>query len=224
MSILAGMGRLVFQGVADGLRHAIEDVNANILRLIENKLMGALTVHARTDVHNFDQSIAPDDIKGLYENSVQVKAEAPEEREREALLAMRLYQGLPGFSMYEALRRAGITNPLEEMVQRKAEDLMNSPEIIQMQAQMLLQDLNLPGQQMQAAGIGGGGVNPGSMNLGGAQLPRPGEGMIQQSRIASGEGRPSVFAQNMGEMGQLGRQLGMPTGGAVPMPGGQVVP
>jgi hypothetical protein len=223
MSILAGMGRLVFQGVADGLRHAVEDVNSNILRLIENKIMGSLTVHARRDVHNFDQAIGPNDIRGLYENSVQIKAEAPEEREREALLAMRLYQGLPGFSMYEALRRAGITNPLEEMVQRKAEDLMNSPDIIQMQAQMLLQDLNLPGQQMQAVGIDTGGVNPGSMNLGGAQLPRPGEGMIQQARIASGEGRPSVFAQNMGEMGQLGKQLGTPTGGAVPMPSGQVV-
>ena len=224
MSILAGMGRLVFQGVADGLRHAVEDVNSNILRLIENKIMGALTVHARTDVHNFDQSIGPDEIKGLYENSVQIKAEAPEEREREALLAMRLYQGLPGFSMYEALRRAGITNPLEEMVQRKAEDLMNSPEILQTQAQMLLQELNLPGQQMQAAGIPTGGVNPGAMNLGGSQLPRPGEGMMQQARAASMEGQPSVFAQSLGEMGQLGRQLGMPTGGAINVPSGQTVP
>ncbi|KKK73091.1 hypothetical protein LCGC14_2897310, partial [marine sediment metagenome] len=37
ISVLAGMGRLVFQGVADGLARMMEEVNGKRLKLIENK-------------------------------------------------------------------------------------------------------------------------------------------------------------------------------------------
>ena len=67
----------------------------------------------------------------------------------------------------------------------------------------------------------GGGGNVGSMNLGGAQLPRPGEGMIQQARVASQQGQPSVYPQGQAGIDSLGNVLGNPGGGPVNMPSGQ---
>ena len=227
ISVMAGMGRLKFQGVADGLRHAIEDVNGKFARLVENKIKGRITVHARTEVHIFDQSIEPDDIKGLYENRVQVKAEAPEEREREGILAMRQYQaGI--LSLYEAMRRSGIINPLEEQMQIRAEQLLNTPEFIAAQTQLLLDKLGLPNQLAQSvsptlSGALTPGTNTGSQNLGGSQLQRPGEANIQRARVASNQNGARVFPQGMGGLDSLGSILGGATGGAQGVPSGQTV-
>jgi hypothetical protein len=224
ISVLAGMGRLVFQGVADGIRHAIETVNSNMGRLVEHKLRGRVTVYARTEVHNFDQAISPEDFRGFYENSVQVKAEAPEERERESLLAMRLFSQKM-ISLYEAQRRSGILNPLEEQMQIRAEQLLNTPEFMQAQAQLLMERIGLPQQLAQsvetAGGGGGGGI--GSQNVGGAQLQRPGERNIQQARVASREDRPSVFPRGLSGLDILGQQIGGAKGGAAGMPSGQTI-
>lgn len=223
ISVLAGMGRMVFQGVADGMRHNIEEGNKAFLMLVENKARGPVTVYASTEVHQFDQTIRPEDIKGHHENTVQVKAEAPEERERESLLALRLHQA-GVISLYEAQRRAGITNPLEEQMQIRAEMLLNTPEFLASQTQLLLQRIGLPGQMEQA--VGGPeipGTNVGSQNIGGAQLQRPGERGIQQARIASREGTPSVYPQGMPGIDALGSILGGATGGAQGMPSGQTI-
>ena len=220
MSVLAGMGRMVFQGVADGTRHAVEQVNSKMAQLVTNKVRGRITVHARTEIHNFDQTIEPKDIGSMLENTVQIKAEAPEERERESLLAMRL-MAAKVISRYEAQRRSGVTNPLEEQMQIRAEELMNTPEFIMAQTQMLMQNLGLPGQM--AAAVAPSLGNPGSQNLGGAQLPRLGEGNIQQARVASNQGQPSVFPQGMSGIDNLASILGGPTGGAQGVPSGQTV-
>jgi len=124
--------------------------------------------------------------------------------------------------MYEAQRRAGITNPLEESMQIRAEQLLNNEQMLQAQMQQLLEKMGL-GQQMEQSvspQMGGGG-NVGSMNLGGPQLPRPGEGMIQQGRVASQQGQPSVYPQGPGGIDSLGNMLGSPNGGPVNMPSGQ---
>ena len=224
ISVLAGMGRLVFQGVADGVRHAVEQSNTKLLQLVENKLKGRVTVYARNDIHRFDQSIGPEDIRGFHENIVMVKAEAPEERERESLLALRLHAA-GVISLYEAQRRAGITNPLEEQMQIRAEQLLNTPEAMQAQVQQLMQRVGLSGQLAEAVAPtpGASPSNPGAQNIGGAQLPRPGERNIQQARVASNQGNASVFPRGLGGMDQLGQTLGSPTGGAQGMPSGQTV-
>ena len=124
--------------------------------------------------------------------------------------------------MYEAQRRAGITNPLEESMQIRAEQLLNNEQMLQSQMQMLLEKMGL-GQQMQQAAspqMEGSG-NVGSMNLGGPQLPRPGEGNIQQARVASQQGQPSVYPQGQSGIDSLGNILGSPNGGPMNMPSGQ---
>ena len=195
--------------------------------LVENKIRGRITVHARTTTNNFDQTIEPRDIRGMYENSVQIKAEAPEERERESLLAMRLHAaGL--ITEYEAMRRIGIANPLEEQMLKKAELIANSEMVVMAQTQATLQASGLPMQLQQAVAPQLSSGNVGSQNVGGAQLQRLGEGQIQEARVASnpttnGGAQPSVFPQGMGGLDSLGAILGGATGGAQGMPAGQTV-
>ena len=230
VSVLAGMGRLKFQGIADGLARAVEQCNSSWAMLVENKLLGRVTVPARSEIHTFAQTIGPEDIKGLYENTVTMKAEAPEEREREALLAMRLYSaGL--LTKYEGMKRAGSLAPFEDMVQQGAEQLAFSPE---MQAQRL-QIATEGVQMMQQLAAAGGGPAPGGGGLGPQQspfgnefqglggTPRLGESQIQQARIASQQGQPSVFPQGMGGMDNIARSLGTPQGGPTGMPSGQTI-
>jgi|TARA_Y100000296_G_C5165636_1_gene254412 hypothetical protein len=223
ISVLAGTGRLTFGKYADAMARAMEIANQNFLKLVKNKAMGKVTVHARTTVHNFDQSIEPDDIKNFFENSVVLKAEAPEEREREALLALRLWNGGNGIiSQYEAMRRSGVTNPLEEQNQLAAEKLLElaRPE----QAAQVAQNLNLGQQRAQAASQALGGGQLGNQFLPGqSQLQRPGERSNQQARVASNQGTPSVFPQNLGGLDQLGAALGGAPGRAQGLPSGQTV-
>ena len=227
VSVLAGMGRMVFQGAADGLARAIEQCNSGFAQLVENKIRGSITVHARSEAHNFDQTVAPDDIRGFIENSVKLKAEAPEEREREALLGMRLHQqGV--ISLYEAQRRAGITNPLEEQLQQSAEKLLAAPEMIQAQAQMVMERVGLLQQLAQVAGgpEGGGlgGPEAGQFLPGMGQGPRLGEAGIQRQRMASqaaSQAQPGAYPQGMGGMDAMASLMAGAPGGAVNLPSGQ---
>ena len=245
VSVLAGMGRLRFTDYANGMANAIEEVNKRFLMLIENKLKGRVTVRARSQVHSFDQAIGPGDIKGFYENKVKLKAEAPEEREREAILAERLYKSRI-ISQYEAMRRAGVTSPLEEMNQIAAEEILQGMRETQIQA--AIEGVQLSKQLAASAGVPpptmGGVPGMGGMpGMGGAgapvntgnqfspligQLQRPAEANLQQARMAAQQGRPSpfnprTFPQGLGGIDNLGGRLGSPGGGAVETPPGEVV-
>lgn len=219
VSVLAGAGRLVFGPYASGMAMAMQTMNRNFLKLIENKALGKVTVRARGEVHNFDQAIGPDDIRGFYENMVTLKAESPEEREREAVLAERLVNArIPLISQIEGMRRAGVVNPLEELNQIAAETMLNliRPE----QAAQLAQELQ--GQLASAAGGQQGGQLTGNQfSPGLPQLQRPGESNLQQARIASQAGQPSVFPQGQGGVNLLGQLFSGATGGANRVPSGQ---
>jgi hypothetical protein len=226
LSTLAGMGRLVFQGVADGMARGIEQCNSRFAMLVENKIKGRVTVHARSEVHNFDATIAPNDVRGYHENIVRLKAESPEEREREAILAFRLWNGGNGIiDITEAQKRSGVVNPLEMQVNQAAERLQRSPQIEQVLQQLAAERLQLLEQLGAAVGgedqQGTGGV--GNMFLPGqSQLPRPGEGQIQQQRVNTNM-EAGVFPQGLGGIDNLGALLGTAPGGAAGMPSGQTV-
>jgi hypothetical protein len=223
ISVLAGMGRLVFQGVADGMARALEECNSGFARLVENKLRGRITVHARSDIHNFDQTVGPDDIRGYYENKVGLKAESPEERERESLLALRLWNNGNGLiSEEEAMRRAGVVSPLEMQVQKQAEALLRSPLMLQTMQQLAAERLGLLQQLAQAVSQtgGAGGANNGQFVPGLSQLQNPGQTFAQGARV---ENQASVYPKGFGGLDALGSILGTPTGGAQGMPSGQTV-
>ena len=221
LSVLAGTGRLVFGKFADAMARGMEHANERFLKLVNNKAIGKVTVHARSNVQNFDQAIGPDDIKVFYENSVSLKAEAPEEREREALLALRLWNGGSGLiSLYEAQKRVGITNPLEEQNQMAAEKLLEMARA--QQAEEVAQAVQLEQQRAQAADMSANQL--GTQYLPGqAQLQRPGETAIQRQRIGEGTQTEGTFPQGMGGLDLLGSQLGTATGGGRNMPTGDRV-
>jgi hypothetical protein len=229
ISVLAGMGRLVFQGVADGMARAIEQANSRFALLVQNKAKGRVTIHARSEVHNFDQAIGPDDVKGYTENIVILKAEAPEEREREAHLAFMLWNGGNGIiSMYEAQKRAGVVNPLEEQNQMSAEQMLLA--LRPRMAMMAEERLGLIEQLAQAAG--GDGLPPeGGNGLGNQFIPGMGQGNrvneagIQQQRMETNAAnqQAGVFPEGQGGMDILGSLLGAAPGGAQGMPSGQTV-
>ena len=227
LSTLAGMGRLVFQGVADGMARGIERCNSRFAMLVENKIKGRITVHARSEVHNFDTTIAPNDVRGYYENIVRLKDESPEEREREASLAFRLWNGGDGIiDITEAQKRSGVVNPLEMQVNQAAERLQRSPQIEEALQKLAAERLQLLEQLSEAVGAPGetegqGGL--GNMFMPGqAQLQRPGEGQIQQQRVNTNM-EAGVFPQGLGGIDNLGALLGAAPGGAVGMPSGQTV-
>lgn len=219
ISVLSGMGRLKFQGIADGVSRAIEQCNSAFANLVEHKIKGKVTVHARSEVHNFDQAIGPDDIRGFVENIVTLKAEAPEEREREAILAQNLH-GAGIISLAEAQRRAGIMNPLEMQNEMASERILSSPEFIAAQTQAAAQRFGLLGQLAEIAGEPqGGGPNLGQFQEGLGQLPRPGEAGIQQRRLETNQRRDT----NMGGIDALASILSGAAGGQAAMPTGQTV-
>lgn len=213
---LAGMGRLVFQGVADGMGRMIEKANTGFATMVET--MGlSFTVLARSEIHSFDQRITPEDIKGYYENTVTLKAEAPEEREREALLARQLYsQGL--ISLYEAQRRIGITNPLQEQNQQAAEQMLDALRAEQVEALRVQLGEGQIGQLEQAAARP---QNEGNRFVGGLpQLQRLAEGNAQRARVDSRNDQPSVFPRGLGGFTGLGRQQSSAGGGGSQLPSG----
>ena len=222
LSVLAGTGRLVFGKFADAMARGMENANERFLKLVNNKAMGKVTVHARSSVQNFDQAIAPDDIKVFYENSVSLKAEAPEEREREALLALRLWNGGSGLiSLYEAQKRVGITNPLEEQNQMAAEKLLEMAR--GQQAQEVAEAVDLERQRAAAADTPASNQLGNQFLPGQAQLQRPGEAGIQRQRVGQGTQTEGTFPQGMGGLDLLGSQLATGTGGGRNMPTGDRV-
>ena len=161
---------------------------------------------------------------------VSLKAEAPEERERETLLAIRGYQA-DIFSKYEAQRRAGVINPLEEQMQQTAEKIANSPEFLQAQIQLAAERMGLLQQLAEATSPTGSSADLGNQFVPGmSQLQEPGQAMIQSGRVASQQGAPnvnsdpSVFPRGFGGIDQLAARLGGATGGAVNVPSGQRIP
>jgi hypothetical protein len=223
VSVLSGQGRLVFQGVADGLSHAIEEINGDFARLVENKIRGKVTVRARSEVHNFDQTIGPDDIKGMYENLVTLKAEAPEERERQSILATNLFKaGI--ISLYEAQRRSGVLNPLEEQMQQEAERLLQSPVVMAEKERLAAERMGLLNQLAQATRTeGSSAFNDGQFQPGLSQLQRPGEADIQRRRVQTNMDNASVFPQGLGGLNILGKQIGTAPGGKMGLPSGGTI-
>ena len=216
ISVLSGMGRLKFQGIADGVSRAIEICNSNFAKLVEHKIKGKITVHARSEVHNFDQAITPQDIRGFVENIVTLKAEAPEEREREAILAQNLH-GAGIISLAEAQRRAGIMNPLEMQNEMAAERILQSQEFLAAQIQAAAERFGLLGQLAQVADQPmGGGLNTGQFQEGLSQLQRPGEAGIQRQRLETNQRRDT----NMGGIDALGSIISGAAGGSAAMPSG----
>lgn len=231
LGLMASSGALAFSGVASGIARSIEEDNEKLLRMVETKAGVPVTVSARTTRRRFEQRISPDDIRHYYTNHVILKAEAPEEQERSALLGKNLYQA-DIISKMEAMRRAGVQRPMEEMTWMQAEKWLETDMIRMFSEQEIAKRYKLLDQLLMlqnAEGAGGGGdvlgglLNTGNRFEGLPQLPRMDERSIQAGRVASLQGQQSVYPQGISDLAMLGGRMATNPGTPQRTPNGRMV-
>jgi hypothetical protein len=231
-AVLAGIASLNFGAVVDATERGFQEANEIILRIVENVVGDTVTVFGMTEAGSMDARIRPSDIKGHYVSAVRLTSTSPEEQERKLSLWRDTWRA--GFVDWTtALRKAGVSNPLEVVGNRIAEDFFNLPEIQQAFSALAAQSLPILQQAITAAQQGAGGIDAAEMaqNLmntqGGMQLPnagnftttnQPGPGGPQQGPI-----RP-VIPGSVEEQNQIGRQMAGPRRGPQPSTGGPVPP
>ena len=124
-------------------------------------------------------------------------------------------------SLYEAQKRVGITNPLEEQNQMAAEKLLEMARA--QQAQEVAQAVELGQQRAEAADMPSSGQLGSQYLPGQSQLQRLGEAGIQRQRVGEGTESEEVYPQGMSGLDLLGSQISTGTGGGRPMPSGERV-
>ena len=231
-SVRAGMARLKFGSIADGISMMIQSANELYARILENVIRHPIRVWAQTEVHQFDQRVKPDDIKGHYITIVRLEAASPEDQQNRAMLGMRLWNGGQGLisRSLAAKKYLGVQNPLEDDQQRMAEILLQ--QLLPQIAPIALDRIGLLPQLQQALGAGAqegtpppGGV--GNMFLGGATsvAPRPDELQRTGQGQATRTGQPNqgFFPRSPQEIDRLGGLMGGAGGAPQPTMGGEQV-
>ena len=198
----------------------------------KNVLGDTVTVFGMTEAGSMDARIKPNDIRGHYVSAVRLTSTSPEEQERKLTLWRDTWRA--GFVDWTtALRKAGVSNPLEVVGNRIAEDFFNLPDIQQAFSALAAQSLPILQQAVEAAQQGAGGVDTAAIaeqilnTQGGMQLPNAGN--FQQGNQAAtgapggGQVRP-VIPGSVDEQNLIGRQMASPRRGPQPSVGADVPP
>ena len=238
-AVLAGIASLNFGAVKDAMERGLQDKGEIILRIVELVINDKVTVFGKTEAGVLDAVVKPSDIKGHYVNIVRINSVSPEEQERRLNLWANLWRS--GYvDLDTALRKGGVSNPLEVRAKILEEGFLNSPGIqeqLQMAAasriptiQNILNAANqspgpeIPTPEQTAQNI---------MNTQGAmQLPNAGN--FQQgnqagtSPQAPGTGIPTttrpVMPGSIDEMRQTAAAISGPRSGNVRVPGADISP
>ena len=124
----------------------------------------------------------------------------------------------------EALKRSGVTNPLEMLTDRLSEDLLLSPAVRAQAEAAVGERVNLLGQLTSLLGGGGqDGMNTGNQFMPGqGQLQEPGQPRAQAAGQAAAA-QPAAFPQGAGGIDLLGSMVGSAPGAARNVPSGQTI-
>ena len=229
-AVLAGIASLNFGAIVDATERGLQEANEIILRIVENVIGDTVTVFGNTEAGAIDAKIKPNDIKGHYVSTIRLTSTSPEEQERKLSLWRDTWAS--GFVDWTtALRKAGVSNPLEVVGDRIAEDFFNLPQIQQAFSMLAAQSLPILQQAVQAAQAGaGGGFAPSQLGdkimntQGGMQLPNAGKFQQgNQAGVGGGPVRP-VMPGSIEEQNQIGAQMAGPRRGPQPTQGGDIPP
>ena len=229
-AVLAGIASLNFGAVVDATERGLQEANEIVLRIVENVIGDTVTVFGNTEAGAIDAKIKPGDIKGHYVSTVRLTSTSPEEQERKLSLWRDTWR--TGFVDWTtALRKAGVSNPLEVVGNRIAEDFFTLPQIQQAFAGLAAQSLPILQQAVEAAQQGADGgfdANAVAQNIlntqGSMQLPNAGNfAMGNQAGVGSGPVRP-IIPGSVDEQNLIGRQMASPRRGPQPSTGGEVPP
>jgi hypothetical protein len=129
-AVLAGIASLNFGAVKEAMERGLQDKGEIILRIVEHVINDKVSVFGKTEVGVLDAVIKPNDIRGHYVNIVRINSVSPEEQERRLNLWANLWRA--GYvDLDTALRKGGVSNPLEVQAKILEEKFLNSPEIQQ---------------------------------------------------------------------------------------------
>lgn len=127
-AVLAGIASLNFGAVKEAMERGLQDKGEIILRIVELVIDDKVTVFGKTEAGVLDAAIKPSDIKGHYVNIVRINSVSPEEQERRLNLWANLWRA--GYvDLDTALRKGGVSNPLEVRAKILEEKFLNSPGI-----------------------------------------------------------------------------------------------
>jgi hypothetical protein len=127
-AVLAGIASLNFGAVKEAMERGLQDKGEIILRIVELVINDKVTVFGKTEAGVLDAAIKPSDIKGHYVNIVRINSVSPEEQERRLNLWANLWRS--GYvDLDTALRKGGVSNPLEVRAKILEEQFLNSPGI-----------------------------------------------------------------------------------------------
>ena len=226
-AVLAGIASLNFGAIVDATERGLQEANEIILRIVENVIGDTVTVFGNTEAGAIDAKIKPNDIKGHYVSTIRLTSTSPEEQERKLSLWRDTWAS--GFVDWTTdLRKAGVSNPLEVVGNRIAEDFFNMPEIQQAFAAVAAKSLPILQQAVEAAQAGTGGMDMSALaenilNTG----PMPNAGQFQQGNqagVVGGQAVRPVIPGSVEEQNRIGRQMASPRRGPQPTTGGPVPP
>ena len=127
-AVLAGIASLNFGAVKDAMERGLQEKGELILRIVEHVIDDRVSVFGKTEAGVLDAVIKPSDIKGHYVNIVRINSVSPEEQERRLNLWSNLWRA--GYvDLDTALRKGGVSNPLEVRSKILEEQFINSPGI-----------------------------------------------------------------------------------------------
>jgi hypothetical protein len=236
-AVLAGIASLNFGAVKDAMERGMQDKGELILRIIEDVIQDRVTVFGKTEAGVLDASIKPSDINGHYVNIVRINSVSPEEQERRLNLWANLWRA--GYvDLDTALRKGGVSNPLEVRAKILEEAFLKSPQIQEQLQAAAASRIPTIQNILEAAGAQNQGETPQDiaqriLNTQGAQqLPNMGNfsGVNQPQRTLSGEAAriaPSVrpvMPGSLDEMNQIGAAIAGPRSGMVRVPGADISP
>jgi hypothetical protein len=189
-AVLAGIASLNFGAVKEAMERGLQDKGEIILRIVEHVINDKVSVFGKTEVGVLDAVLKPNDIRGHYVNIVRINSVSPEEQERRLNLWANLWRA--GYvDLDTALRKGGVSNPLEVQAKILEEKFLNSPEIQ---------------QQLQMAAASRIPAIQNILEAGGAQQP---EGMVSAEDVARNilNTQGSMQLPNAGNF-QMGNQMG----------------
>ena len=238
-AVLAGIASLNFGAVKEAMERGLQDKGEAILRIVEHVIDDKVSVFGKTEAGVLDAIIKPSDIKGHYVNIVRINSVSPEEQERRLNLWANLWRS--GYvDLDTALRKGGVSNPLEVRAKILEEQFLNSPGIQeQLQAAAAsriptIQGILEAASQTTASGLPTPEETAQNiMNTQGAQQ-LPNAGNFQQGNQAgtrpqaAGTGVPSttrpVMPGSVDEMRQTAAAIAGPRSGNVRVPSADISP
>jgi hypothetical protein len=238
-AVLAGIASLNFGAVKDAMERGLQDKGEVILRIVELVINDKVSVFGKTEAGVLDAVVKPSDIKGHYVNIVRINSVSPEEQERRLNLWANLWRS--GYvDLDTALRKGGVSNPLEVRAKILEEEFLKSPGIQEQLQAAAASRIPTIQNILDAAGQGAGPEIPtpeqtaqNIMNTQGAmQLPNAGN--FQQGNQAGtnpqapGTGIPTttrpVMPGSIDEMRQTAAAVSGPRSGNVRVPGADISP